>query len=408
MKNLRVRLYVVLAALCCAWTGGCATYQTGTVAPTPIIQAQGEIPEKERLDVAVAVFDPGVSEGAADQEGVFPEVRKAESRLVPVQLRQTLQGSGQWGSVWVTPAQANSADVRVSGRILTSNWEGLALAVMVKDASGRVWLDKTYQAAVVEDALYSGSAGSVDPYQDLYNTIANDMVTVRGRLGPKAVQDIRNVARLRFASHLAPDYFGDYLREQPDGSVALRRLPARDDPMVLRIMKVKDREDELLNTLNLHYTRFARDMEGPYRDWQRASREEGLHYQQLKREGMWRKMLGAAAVVGAIAADAATGGRSLPALRNFAIIGGVAAFKSGMDKDAEARIHADAIEELGASMEAEAAPLTVEVEGQTRRLTGSAEQQYREWRRLLRDITIAEIGFTADSGPVGDSPRQNY
>lgn len=50
-----------------------------------------------------------------------------------------------------------------------------------------------------------------------------------------------------------------------------------------------------------------------------------------------------------------------------------------VDKDAEARIHTDAIMELSVSLEVEVAPLTVEVARQTRELTGSAEAQYREW-----------------------------
>ena len=34
----------------------------------------------------------------------------------------------------------------------------------------------------------------------------------------------------------------------------------------------------------------------------------------------------------------------------------------------------------------------VEVEGQTRRLTGTAEERYEEWRRLLREIYSGETG----------------
>jgi hypothetical protein len=33
------------------------------------------------------------------------------------------------------------------------------------------------------------------------------------------------------------------------------------------------------------------------------------------------------------------------------------------------------------------------VEGQTRRLTGTAEARYQEWRRLLREIYSAETGI---------------
>ena len=42
-------------------------------------------------------------------------------------------------------------------------------------------------------------------------------------------------------------------------------------------------------------------------------------------------------------------------------------------------------------------PLVVEVEGQTRRLTGSAEEKYREWRKILREIYAAETGGVFDA-----------
>ena len=49
---------------------------------------------------------------------------------------------------------------------------------------------------------------------------------------------------------------------------------------------------------------------------------------------------------------------------------------------------------------AEAAPMVVTVEGETRRLTGTAAAQYESWRRLLKQIYEAETGFvdTADDG----------
>jgi len=47
--------------------------------------------------------------------------------------------------------------------------------------------------------------------------------------------------------------------------------------------------------------------------------------------------------------------------------------------------------------------VVVELEGQTRRLTGSAEEQFREWRRLLREIYSREIG--ALEAPGAQSPE---
>jgi hypothetical protein len=53
----------------------------------------------------------------------------------------------------------------------------------------------------------------------------------------------------------------------------------------------------------------------------------------------------------------------------------------------------EAIKELSESFGSEAAPMVIDVEGQTRRLTGTAAAQYESWRRLLREIYEAETGF---------------
>jgi len=50
----------------------------------------------------------------------------------------------------------------------------------------------------------------------------------------------------------------------------------------------------------------------------------------------------------------------------------------------------------------------VEVEGQTRRLTGNVEEQYREWRRMLHEIYSAETGFDSQTDPVQDVQQISY
>ena len=59
-----------------------------------------------------------------------------------------------------------------------------------------------------------------------------------------------------------------------------------------------------------------------------------------------------------------------------------------------------ALKELTQSFQAEVAPQVVEVEGQTLRLTGTAEDQYREWRKLLRQLYEEETGAAAAPPPA--------
>jgi hypothetical protein len=81
------------------------------------------------------------------------------------------------------------------------------------------------------------------------------------------------------------------------------------------------------------------------------------------------------------------------AARYGAAAGGVMAVMSGMKKNEESKIHTDALKELSNSFDAEAAPLVVDVEGRTLRLTGTADQQYAEWRRLLHELYVEETGL---------------
>jgi len=51
------------------------------------------------------------------------------------------------------------------------------------------------------------------------------------------------------------------------------------------------------------------------------------------------------------------------------------------------------MEESGIEFNNIAEPLTIELEGQAIRLSGSAEEQFMEWRILLEQIYIDETGF---------------
>ena len=65
------------------------------------------------------------------------------------------------------------------------------------------------------------------------------------------------------------------------------------------------------------------------------------------------------------------------------------------------------MKELAASFELEVAPLVVDIQGETVRLTGSREEQYAAWRDLLRQIYAAETGLVADPNAPGDLVTDN-
>jgi hypothetical protein len=379
-------------ALALAVLAGCSTARTYQYESVPLVRASGEVPEAERLDVGIVVFDPGLpkdSDGDADKL-LFREVREAEARYMPYHLKTTLESTGEWGSVWVVPERSEAVEVTVWGRVDRSDGLNAQVRVGAWDATGHEWFNKSYDTRVPEKAYSKVREPGQDPYQVLYNKISNDLLVARKKLSDKELTTIRQVAELRYGADLVPSAFAGLLEEKPKGTWKLQRLPAANDPMVSRMQAVREREYALVDTMNEYYASLYFQMSQPYEDWRRMSREEMIKYQDLRRSAFIRGAAGALAILGAILYE--TQGGSNDAITMVGIIGGIEGIKSGLGKSAEAGIHRESLKELGTSFDAEAEPLVVEIEGQTRRLQGTAEERYREWRRLLHEIYQAETG----------------
>ena len=80
------------------------------------------------------------------------------------------------------------------------------------------------------------------------------------------------------------------------------------------------------------------------------------------------------------------------AARTAGAIGGTAAVLSGIKKFSDAKTAAQEVKELATSFQNEVAPQVIELQGRTLKLTGTVEEQYREWRKLLGDIYREEAG----------------
>ncbi len=148
-----------------------------------------------------------------------------------------------------------------------------------------------------------------------------------------------------------------------------------------------------VDTLQDYYVSFENDMEDPYREWRRMSYEEIMILRQLRGEANARLLGGALAVIGGILAQDS----GSAAARTAGIVGiGAGAYmvKQGLDKREETRIHVQAIEELGTSLNAELEPRTIQLENETVTLSGTVNDQYEQWKAILRNIYNTETGGT--------------
>jgi hypothetical protein len=292
-------------------------------------------------------------------------------------------------------------DLLVSGTIMKSHGETLKLQVLANDAAGVLWLDKVYESKASRYS-YETTRARFDPFQGVYNEIANDLLKVQQSKTPEELANIRLINELRFARTFSPDAFDGHLTVDNKGRYTIQRLPAADDPMLARVRKIRERDYLFIDTLQDYYASFNGQMVGPYQEWRKQSYDEAIALQELRAESQRRLIAGVAAVVAGIAA-AGSDNSAARSAGNVAIAGGGYLVKSGLDKRTEADIHVQALEELGLSLEAEIAPQIIELEDRTITLTGSVEDQYEQWRQLLQQIYQAEVGDVTPTQQGGET-----
>jgi hypothetical protein len=375
----------------CLLASACVNQTIKSTSVPTVASPSATVPEEQLLDVAVVVFDPGLDDYEEDEQ-VYPEVRKAEARFMPMQLSAAMQESGAWGAVRVVPDDSQVTDLVVRGKILHSDGEELKLEITATDSRGEVWLDKTYTGNASRYAYETTTRNANDPFQAVYNTIANDLLKELEDLQVTDRKNVRVVTELRFAQGFSPDAFQGYLAQKRNGQYEVKRLPAVNDPMVERVQAIRERDHVYVDTLQAYYTNFDGQMAAPYQEWRKASYQEALTLKELRAESTRNLILGGLAVIGGIAAATTGDSSTSRTAGQVAVLGGGYLLKTGLDKRNEAQLHVAALEELGASLEAEVSPQVIELEDRTVMLSGNVEEQYTQWRVVLADIYRAEIG----------------
>jgi len=294
--------------------------------------------------------------------------------------------------VRVMPQESVTADVVVKGKIIESHGERLVLQVEARDATGRLWFDKKFGADATEANYADLQPGHKDPFQDLYHAVANAMAEEREKLTPEQVRNIRAVSKLKFATEFAPDAFGPYLTTDRKEITKVNRLPADDDPMLKRLMSIRERESMFVDALNGYSENFYSGMWPSYENWRKMNLTERVAMTKVKHDAYKRIAAGVALIALGVLVGSSND-FSWPVLGGTIVLIGGQVFVSGINISSQAEMHRTAIQELSESFDNEMKPLVMEFQGTTYELTGSAEEQYRRWRELLRQIYYAETGL---------------
>jgi hypothetical protein len=391
-------------------TAGCAVQEIVIAEETQLVVAPSSVDEALLLDVGIVEFDPGIPEdNDVGKTGIYGDIRRAEAKYLPYHLKTTLQGTGNWGAVRVIPSAKAFTDIIVHGAIEKSDGEYIELAVVVSDAAGRHWFTRSYETQTGLSSYSKRLDRSRYPYQKVFNDLANDIYAYATAMESQQLKQIRQVSELQFFQDLAPTVYNGYLSSDKDGIATVIRLPAENDPSVARMRQIRERDRLVVDTLNEHYANFYYGIAIPYSSWRKTSRAETVKYRQEKRSAALQAVVGVVVLAGSTQID--TSGSSSNntnninrALQYQGITRGLNTVFAALQRNREAGLHLDAIAELSESFGNEAAPMVVNIEGQERRLTGTAEAQYESWRQLLRELHEAETGFTS-SVEVGAPAR---
>ncbi len=407
-----MREILLLVAVLCLVAPGCSVNEVITADETELLVADTTVDESLLLDVGIVEFADGVPDSNdPNDSGVWGDIRSAESRYLAYHLKNTMQGTGHWGAVRVIPSRSAFTDIVISGEIEKSDGEYIVLRITVADATGQHWYEKSYSAQTGVSSYSEHRDRRQDPYQKVFNDISNDLHSYASQLPAREVSQIRQVSELQFFADMSPSAYGEHLQTDKDGIYSIARLPAENDPSVARLRQIRERDRLVVDTLNEHYANFYYGIAIPYSAWRKTSREESINVRQVRRSAALQTLAGVVVLAGSLAMDTDSSSSSKRrvnrSLQNIGISEGFNRIMGGFTRRSESQLHVEAIRELSESFGSEAAPMVIEIAGETRRLTGTVAAQYESWRRLLRQIYEAETGFTepVDVGSPARAPQ---
>ncbi len=340
-------------------------------------------PGDDALNIGILVFNTRASDEDISRSGaaIFAQIRDTETQTLPVTLRSTLLASNHWGVVRVLPEEDPSMDLLVTGTIVESDGARLVLQIRAQDSTGRIWLDRAYadEARVADypdtpPSLFDNGALTYaeDPFQDLYAAIANDLLAARQALDEATLARLRNVTLLRYASDLSPEAFAHYLETGPDGLLDLNRLPASNDPLLEHVTDIHARHDVFIDTIDEYYEALYQDVKPVYDIWRQYS------FEQVTEERR--------------SAERARSGNS--------DAGSFEAMAQTYNRYKWSKIFEQEFVALASGFVTETAPAVLALSQNVNGLTGPVEEQYAQWRVLLRGLFDIETQGLRAASPV--------
>lgn len=380
---------------------GCATTgDGGSVAVGPQTSSSYDQPpavktdsHAVKIDVVVPVFDPNIPEDSDtwEKQGIYPELRRAESNRFALKMKAALEDKNAFGVVRVVPNATVTGDLYVNGKILQSNGEEVKINITVADISGKQWFTKDFKHRAKASFHQNIRNKGKDAYDPVFEKVAAYIVAKLKKRKSAELARLQRIAEIRFGNSLSADTFARYLKET-NGRVDLVAAPADDDPMLLRIKPIRVRNQLFIDEMQTHYADFNQKLDNSYLVWQQQSLVEITAARKATRKATAQAILGGLlAVAGVVAiAGADTYNPATDLVGSTAIVAGAAILGQSFQTRGEMKVHREALAELGQSIDIEIAPQVVEYENQTAKLVGDASEQHKQWIAFLKKIYALE------------------
>ncbi len=344
----------------------CRSVCLAALALVALLPPTAGLAETPRLNISITVFDPGVPIDRSLHRDlqVFPRIRRIESLFLPFVLRETLTATGTFGAVRVVPEPDTGAELLITGTVQRSDGQSLELQLQAVDASGREWINAVYAGKAPES--YESTSAGVASYQGLYDRVAGDLLAAQEALDADELGKIIAISAMRHARQLAPSAFSEYLENGPSGKFSLKRLPARDDPMLERINRIRSVEYVMTDAIDEKFRGLHAEIASTYDLW-RQYRRDYAKYQSDERERQ----------------------------RNYesdAPRGSYEALLARYNSYKWDRLMAQEQEKWAVGFNNEVGPTVMAMEARVAEIAGWVDQNYAEWTRLLTEIFALETG----------------
>jgi len=355
-------------------------------------------PNRPKLDIIIPLFDPGLPEDPTkfDDEGVWPELRRAESVRYAYKLKSALENTRAFGSVRVTPDSTATGDLYVLGKIEGSDGEDVEIDITVVDISGRHWFNKSFDHSVDSSFRKNIRNKGKDPYDPVFEHAANYLVAELAIYDYSTFNDLHRMSDLRFGASFSEEAFSEHLTID-NGRYLLASFPSNSDPMLIRTKAIRVRDQLYVDGLQDTYRSFSELMNESYLVWQEQAQIELEAKREAQMEAAGEATVGVLAIGVAILAIATGANSNSPGAGAAAMTGGMLAGAAGahmlqesFQTSKESKVHKDALHELGESIDSDLAPHVVAFEEQSIELSGTAKEQFTQWRSFLKKIYAQE------------------